>query len=90
MIVSCFVIGIIKAERTRKVIFFPLSLSRSLSQDAEGDRAVEMALREPERFVLKPQREGGGEEGGEGGGGRGGGGVDSLCLYFAVIALATL
>lgn len=32
----------------------------SLKMDAEGDRAVEMALREPERFVLKPQREGGG------------------------------
>ena len=33
-----------------------------------------MALREPERFVVKPQREGGGEEGAKGGGGGGGGG----------------
>lgn len=29
-------------------------------QDEEGEKAVEMGLREPERFVLKPQREGGG------------------------------
>ena len=27
----------------------------------EGDLAVEMALKEPERFVAKPQREGGGK-----------------------------
>lgn len=29
-------------------------------QGEEGDRTVDMALREPERFVAKPQREGGG------------------------------
>eukprot|EP00794_Sanderia_malayensis_P010693 gene10693-11830_t len=32
----------------------------SLDVGEEGDRAVEMALTDPERFVLKPQREGGG------------------------------
>ena len=30
-------------------------------QSVEGERAIEMALQDPERFVLKPQREGGGE-----------------------------
>ena len=29
-------------------------------QDAAGDKNYEMAMKEPERFVLKPQREGGG------------------------------
>lgn len=32
----------------------------SLDLDASGDKAVEMALKSPEKFVLKPQREGGG------------------------------
>jgi glutathione synthase len=32
----------------------------SLDKTSEGDQAIEMALRDPERFVLKPQREGGG------------------------------
>lgn len=32
----------------------------SLDFDESGERAVEMALRDAERFVLKPQREGGG------------------------------
>ena len=32
-----------------------------ISQGKEGDCVVEMALREPERFVAKPQREGGGK-----------------------------
>ena len=36
-------------------------------QTSEGDQAIEMALSDPERFVLKPQREGGGEGGREGG-----------------------
>lgn len=31
-----------------------------LCQDADGDANVRMALTSPERFVLKPQREGGG------------------------------
>ena len=48
-------------------------------QGPEGDLAVEKALAKPENFVLKPQREGGGEYlpsfvvfffGGGGGGGR--------------------
>ena len=30
-------------------------------QGPEGDHAVERALEEPHNFVLKPQREGGGE-----------------------------
>ena len=30
-------------------------------QGAEGDKNVDMAMKEPERFVAKPQREGGGE-----------------------------
>ena len=29
-------------------------------KDAKGDEAVEMAIQKPEKFVLKPQREGGG------------------------------
>ena len=29
-------------------------------QTAEGDKAFDMAMADPERFVLKPQREGGG------------------------------
>lgn len=29
-------------------------------QDKEGDAAVEMALKDPGKYVLKPQREGGG------------------------------
>lgn len=32
----------------------------SLDMTSDGDAAVQMALRSPERFVLKPQREGGG------------------------------
>jgi len=32
----------------------------SLDLNEEGDRAAEMAIKDPERFVLKPQREGGG------------------------------
>jgi len=32
----------------------------SLDMNEEGDRAVEMAMKDPNRFVLKPQREGGG------------------------------
>jgi glutathione synthase len=32
----------------------------SLDKDEGGDDAVAMALKNPERFVLKPQREGGG------------------------------
>lgn len=32
----------------------------SLDFDQFGNEAVELALREPEKFVLKPQREGGG------------------------------
>lgn len=32
----------------------------SLSRDEEGDRVIEMALKNPENYVLKPQREGGG------------------------------
>ncbi|XP_046653809.1 glutathione synthetase-like isoform X2 [Daphnia pulicaria] len=32
----------------------------SLDLDEEGDRAAEMAIQNPERYVLKPQREGGG------------------------------
>ena len=31
------------------------------SQGPEGDEAVEMAIASPEKFVLKPQREGGGK-----------------------------
>ncbi|CAG9858071.1 unnamed protein product [Phyllotreta striolata] len=31
-----------------------------LDLDEEGDRAVELALKQPEKYVLKPQREGGG------------------------------
>lgn len=29
-------------------------------KNEEGDRAVEMGIKEPEKYVLKPQREGGG------------------------------
>lgn len=32
----------------------------SLDLNEEGDRAAEMAMKDPERFVMKPQREGGG------------------------------
>ncbi|KAG7273985.1 hypothetical protein CRUP_011167 [Coryphaenoides rupestris] len=35
----------------------------TLDQCPEGDRAVAMAMKTPDRFVLKPQREGGGEQG---------------------------
>ena len=44
------------AERIRSTFAGLYSLDRT----PEGDRAVEMALRDPEKFVLKPQREGGG------------------------------
>ena len=30
-------------------------------QSEEGDRVVDMALKYPDRYVLKPQREGGGK-----------------------------
>jgi glutathione synthetase len=33
----------------------------ALDKTPEGDRAVELALQDPDRFVLKPQREGGGK-----------------------------
>lgn len=32
----------------------------SLDFTEEGEEAIEMAIRNPEKFVLKPQREGGG------------------------------
>lgn len=32
----------------------------SLDDSPEGHRAIEMAMKDPERYVLKPQREGGG------------------------------
>lgn len=32
----------------------------SLDLNDEGNKAVELALRDPEKYVLKPQREGGG------------------------------
>ena len=41
-------------ERISQSILF------NLDQDEVGDRNVEKALARPERFVLKPQREGGG------------------------------
>ena len=41
------------------IMFFVYSLI-CFWQNSEGDRAIEMALRDPEKFVLKPQREGGG------------------------------
>lgn len=31
-----------------------------LFQGPEGDQAIQMAMENPERYVLKPQREGGG------------------------------
>jgi len=31
-----------------------------LCQGAEGDAAIELAMSDPDRFVVKPQREGGG------------------------------
>ena len=34
-------------------------------QGEEGDQNVDMAMKEPERFVAKPQREGGGKCPGE-------------------------
>jgi glutathione synthase len=37
-----------------------LSLAYAFFQDDEGDRAAEMAIQNPEKYVLKPQREGGG------------------------------
>jgi len=38
-----------------------LLLFQILKQNAKGDRAVEMALSNPETYVMKPQREGGGK-----------------------------
>ena len=38
-----------------------LSSCLCVCQGAEGDKTVEMALANPDQFVLKPQREGGGE-----------------------------
>lgn len=32
-----------------------------MTQGAEGDKTVQMALADPDRFVLKPQLEGGGK-----------------------------
>jgi len=32
----------------------------SFVKDLQGDKAVEMASKYPEKFVLRPQREGGG------------------------------
>ena len=45
-----------------KVILIALhnSLIFTFPQSPEGDQAVQMAIENPERFVLKPQREGGG------------------------------
>ena len=31
-----------------------------ISQDEEGDKSLNMAMENPHKFVLKPQREGGG------------------------------
>ena len=31
-----------------------------ISQGPEGDKIIEMALKNPQNYVLKPQREGGG------------------------------
>lgn len=43
-----------------KIISKKNVLSFFLIQNEDGDKAVKMALDCPERFVLKPQREGGG------------------------------
>ena len=32
----------------------------TIIKNAKGDKAAEMAFKNPEKFVLKPQREGGG------------------------------
>ena len=32
----------------------------TIIKGVEGDKVIEMALKTPEKFVLKPQREGGG------------------------------
>lgn len=45
-----------KVEAVREVFTGIFSLDR----DAQGDEAAAMALQNPERYVLKPQREGGG------------------------------
>ena len=47
----------IAAEKLRNTFTGIWGLERD---DPEGNRAVEMALEDPNRFVLKPQREGGG------------------------------
>lgn len=43
------------------LLLFTLLLLIDDWQTPEGDRAVELALQDPNRFVLKPQREGGGK-----------------------------
>ena len=35
-------------------------MSVMLQQGAEGDKAIATAVQDPQKFVLKPQREGGG------------------------------
>lgn len=40
--------------------FIKLNLTDDNSQNEHGNRAVTMALKDPSKYVLKPQREGGG------------------------------
>lgn len=50
----------ISDSKMRKMIQSTFAGLYNLDKNSEGDRAIEMALRDPEKFVLKPQREGGG------------------------------
>ncbi|XP_048505872.1 glutathione synthetase-like [Athalia rosae] len=50
----------LKDERTVKQVRGIFTGLYALDFDEHGDRAIEVAIADPERFVLKPQREGGG------------------------------
>lgn len=56
MVINCFIADTDSILPVNCILLIKISHI----QDEFGDAAVEMALEQPEKFVLKPQREGGG------------------------------
>lgn len=49
-------------EEDRDLLTSTFAMMYSLDNDGDGDKAAELAMQNPEDYVLKPQREGGGKE----------------------------
>ena len=54
--------GIMLSNIVQLVLYWADIEFAVLCQGADGDKTVQMALKDPDRFVLKPQLEGGGKQ----------------------------